>query len=278
MPFATPSQAVELTVGGTNRFVTCWKIERLDAVTLYFTAYCRPLVIDGVTYEPAVAELTAQQSVEDGSGNTMEQRGAISSEMLEDDDIAAGRYRGAKITEFRVDWMFPFAGKLRSAVYYITDTEHDAERWKASIAGVAYRLARRRGHTATIKCNVTRFGDARCGLDVTSFTQTGRQVLSITKENRSFTHDATGDLGLLEFGELTWTVGANAGMRNEVKSHTSAGISLRFRTVNPIAVGDEFTVVRGCDRLPETCQAYGNILNFRGEPFLRGSKALYSTP
>jgi uncharacterized phage protein (TIGR02218 family) len=43
----------------------------------------------------------------------------------------------------------------------------------------------------------------------------------------------------------------------------------------PIAAGDAFTIVAGCDRRLESCrQKFANVLNFRGEPFIPGADAV----
>ena len=36
----------------------------------------------------------------------------------------------------------------------------------------------------------------------------------------------------------------------------------------PVEVGDTFEIRRDCNKSPSHCIAYGNILNYKGEPFI----------
>jgi hypothetical protein len=78
-------------------------------------------------------------------------------------------------------------------------------------------------------------------------------------------------------GLLTWTSGNNAGGRMEVRKYTEATKLLELVLPMPstIQVGDTFSLQAGCDKSHTTCQSkYGNILNFRGEPFIPQNKAI----
>lgn len=81
--------------------------------------------------------------------------------------------------------------------------------------------------------------------------------------------------GAYDFGVVTFTGGANAGLSFEIRESSGGRLQLFERPPHPVEIGDAIEVVPGCDKRPETCrERYANLLNFRGEPFLPGSDAL----
>lgn len=75
--------------------------------------------------------------------------------------------------------------------------------------------------------------------------------------------------GVYDLGELVFTSGANAGLRRAVKVHTSGQLALSFPLPELPAVGDGFTVYKGCNKLQTTCFAkFANVVHFRGFPYV----------
>jgi uncharacterized phage protein (TIGR02218 family) len=79
---------------------------------------------------------------------------------------------------------------------------------------------------------------------------------------------------------LTWTSGANAGLKAHVKTQTQSGvISLWLPAGAAIDIGDAFTVTAGCDKRFDTCRSkFSNASNFRGFPFMPGNDFAVSYP
>jgi uncharacterized phage protein (TIGR02218 family) len=76
------------------------------------------------------------------------------------------------------------------------------------------------------------------------------------------------------------TADTNYGFSMEVKRFTSGGI---FQLAQPmpytIQVGDKYFVYAGCDKKQSTCiSKFGNIVNFRGEPFVPGTDSIVKYP
>lgn len=81
-------------------------------------------------------------------------------------------------------------------------------------------------------------------------------------------------------GHLLWTSGANSGQSMEVKSYVEATKTMKLflKMREPIAAGDTFTVLPGCDKKKATCIAkFANILNFQGEPDIPGEDQTLKT-
>jgi len=111
-----------------------------------------------------------------------------------------------------------------------------------------------------------------------SVTWTAIQALTVTGTVTSVTNkrifaDSTRNEadGYFLGGLITWTSGTNATLQMEVKQFTNG--TTTFELVlpmrNTIQVGDAYSVYAGCDKAWTTCRdKFGNILNFRGEPFV----------
>ena len=70
-------------------------------------------------------------------------------------------------------------------------------------------------------------------------------------------------------GVITFTSGANAGLKRTVKAFASGQFWFALPLPNVPAVGDAFTVFPGCDKTKTTCAAkFNNIARFRGFPFV----------
>lgn len=85
-----------------------------------------------------------------------------------------------------------------------------------------------------------------------------------------------GDSGYWDYGLITMTSGASAGLSMEVKAYSPGYITLQLQFALGVAPGDTYEIVAGCGkRFAQDCVArYGNGINFRGEPHLIGMDQL----
>jgi hypothetical protein len=82
-------------------------------------------------------------------------------------------------------------------------------------------------------------------------------------------------IGYFAYGSVTFTSGANAGLSMEVRSFAPGAIELILPMPRSVAIGDQFTIVAGCDRTMGTCSGrFANLNNFRGEPYIPGNDIL----
>lgn len=269
-----------LMVGGRHCFATCWLIERRDGTVFRFTDHDNAVVVDGSTFTPGgAANTSARQRVEGVEPQNAEVRGAVASGLITETDLQAGRYRGAKITEFVVDWRFPWAGKFSTNVYYVEETTFDGEKWTARLLGQKVRLQPKVGELFTRTCRYD-LGDADCGVALAGLTVSGT-ISTIVADRRKFTTSLTSSDDYFVLGRVTFTSGANAGLRFDVKGYKNAGgeIELQVQTPFVVAIGDAFTVYPGCDRRDATCKTkFGNFARFGGYPTIPGSDKAFLTP
>jgi len=87
--------------------------------------------------------------------------------------------------------------------------------------------------------------------------------------------------GWFTYGKLTWLTGANVSYQMEIKSYSQATGEFELFDAMPyaIAAGDTYSVHAGCDKNNGTCKTtFGNILNFRGSPFIPGIGKMLEYP
>ena len=114
-----------------------------------------------------------------------------------------------------------------------------------------------------------RLFDARCTLTAATYTKTGVAATGSTRATILGSVAAPGGSGTFALGTLTMTSGANSGFSRLVTAWDGVAA---FALLNPfpftIAPGDTFSVTAGCDKSMATCTAFGNRINFGGEPYI----------
>ncbi len=100
------------------------------------------------------------------------------------------------------------------------------------------------------------------------------QIGTITTVNSNENFEDTGRSEVDNYfdrGFFTFTTGANAGHSREIKTFASDTFQLALPFPYDVQVGDKYEVYRGCDKTTSDCKTtFGNIINFRGEPFIPG--------
>src|SRR4051812_49671383 len=91
----------------------CWRVERRDGICLGFTTHDRALLIGGLDYRPAPGMLPSAVTRSDGFDSAaLDVSGALTSDSISAADLAAGRWDGAALTLFVVDWEEPGGEQL----------------------------------------------------------------------------------------------------------------------------------------------------------------------
>jgi len=258
---------------GTTTLCWCWKITRSDGLVLGFTDHDAALVFDGVRYEAASGFTASEvQGGLDLSVDNLAVAGALSSASLNEDDLAAGLFDAAAIEIWRVHWAAPDQRVLlRKGV--LGEVTRGKTGFAAEMRGLSEALNQPIGRVFGHSCDAV-LGDARCTVALTATTAS----VSAALDNRRFSTTGLSAYAASWFagGTLSFTSGANRGRLVQIKRHTlagsSAGIELWQALSQPIAVGDGFTVMPGCDKQFATCKSkFANGANFRGHPYMPGT-------
>lgn len=270
MKSLSPSLQAHLN-SATTTLCWCWKIVRRDGLTLGFTDHDTPLSFAGTTYEASTG-FTASE-VQSGLGLAVDNltvMGALSSQSLNETDLAAGLFDNAAVEIWRVNWAAPDQRVLMRKGS-LGEVKRGKTGFSAEVRGLAQALNRPTGRVFAHGCDAD-LGDARCGVALTPVAGT----VASASDARRFT--ATGleacASGWFVGGKLVFTSGANAGRAMEVKRHAGAALELWQAMSEPIAPGDAFTVTPGCDKQFATCKTkFANAVAFRGFPYMPGNDA-----
>jgi uncharacterized phage protein (TIGR02218 family) len=258
----------------------CWRIERRDGVAIGLTAHDRDLVIDGLVHRAAPGMVPSAVRREVGlEADTMEVAGALDSAAIDARDLLAGRWDGARVRLFAVDWAAAGTGgggRVALGEGSIGAVEMADGRFSAELAGPGAGLDRPAVEDTSPECRAS-LGDRRCRVAMAARRRFARVVsadgATLVLDAAEPVADAYGG------GMLHWFGGANGGLDSAIAA--SAGNAVTLRSPPPFAVvaGALVELVEGCDRSLATCAGrFGNAVNFRGEPHLPGIDLLTRWP
>jgi uncharacterized phage protein (TIGR02218 family) len=251
----------------------CWRIERRDGVMLALTDHDRDLTVDGIRHRAAPGMTpSAIVRAEGLDADTMEARGALDAAAMTADDLRAGRWDGARLAMFAIDWSDPAAEAVPLGEGVIGEIELRDGGFAAELRGPAAALDRPVAAATSAGCRAA-LGDARCGV-----AMAGRRhiVRVLAADDATLTVDR-GEPATNAFGEgmLRWLGGANTGLGDAIATSDGARVTLRSAPRFAVVAGTRAEITEGCDKRLATCAArFGNAVNFRGEPFLPGMDLL----
>lgn len=283
MPLPIKGPLNSLLTTDAKHLATLWKIERTDGVVMYFTDHNATIVFGGVNYSPASGfNASARQKTSGLNPQNFEMVGVLDSDAIKQEDLRAGRYREAKITEILVDWRYPFAGSIYSNVYWVTETTFTDGQWNAQMQGMTKWLQAPVGRTFNRNCDTT-LGSTRCTINLAT-QSAGGTVSAVNSSQKRLQFTASPGWGApanwYNYGNLTWATGLNAGISMEVKTFTGSNVwTLVLPMPFDIQVGDTFLAISGCDKTHVTCKnKFSNLVNFQGFPFIPGSDKMLAYP
>lgn len=275
-----PDLQAHLASGATT-LATCWRIARRDGFVLGFTDHDRALSFGGTSFIPDTgATGSALSSSADLAVDNADIEGALSAEALSAEDLAAGRYDGAEVEIFRVNWAAPESrALLKKGV--IGEVARIGHAFRAELRGLSHHLDQTVGRVYQRLCDVN-LGSPECGVDLDDPQFRTSGTVTALRDAQSFIADgfAGFDDAWFAHGLLTWETGANAGTAAHIKTQSAAGaVALWVPAGKPVAIGDAFTATAGCDKRFATCRAkFANAVSFRGFPFMPGNDFAVSYP
>ena len=254
----------------------CWRLERRDGVCIGLTTHDRDLAIDGLVYRAAPGMVPSAIAMSDGfDAAALEVSGALSSEAILAEDLGAGRWDGAAVRVFMVDWTVPDSEQLPLARGTLGNVAIKGDAFEAELRGPAAVLDKPVVEQTSPECRAT-LGDARCRADMAARVRI-TTIAAVDGDDIEVADAAAGNA--YGYGRLRWITGANSGLESAVSR--SAGAILTLREPPPFAPmpGDAVEITEGCDRSLGTCAGrFGNAVNFRGEPHLPGMDLLTRYP
>ena len=267
----------------------CWKITRADGVVMAFTSLDRAIVFQGVTYGPcdSLSASASEMFSTPGQAGNLELQGIISDDAITEADLFGGVYDNAEIEVWLVPWDATNGDTpFRLATGVAGNLSQGDLGFTMEVLTPGARLSQQA--LVEVYAPSCRFelGDARCTVNLAGLTVTGT-VDSVGAEDaglqatrRAFVDAARVEAdGYFDNGVITWTSGANAGAKSEVKHFAGGQFTLWSPMLYPIAAGDQYSLVPGCDKTAATCKAkFSNYDNFGGFPDVPGQDEITKTP
>lgn len=255
----------------------CWRLVRRDGAALGFTTHDRDLVVDGVVYRAAPGMLPSAVSVSDGfDADSLDVKGALTSDAIGAEDLRAGRWDGAELSVFMTDWGEPGTERLHVVRGTLGEVSMRGEAFEAELKGPSAALDAPVVEQTSPECRAS-LGDKRCRVNMAGRVRMARVV---SAEGRVVTVDAQEpSANAYGYGRLKWISGPNSGLESQVRVSADDTLTLREAPAFASAAGDLVELREGCDRRFETCVGrFGNAANFRGEPHLPGIDLLTRYP
>lgn len=265
---------------GTTTLARCWALTRRDGVVLGFTDHDRDIVFEGIDFraDTGLSARALQQTTGLAIDNT-EALGALSSAAVTEADIRAGRYDGADVVAWVVNWAAP-EERVRLFRGSLGEITRAGGGFQAELIGLTEALNRPQGRVYQAPCAAV-LGDAACGVDPSGPAWSGSGIVVATEAGKRFRISGLDGFEGQWFrrGRLVVTSGVAAGLSGVIKDD---GLSAGLRNIElwqslraEIEVGDTVRLEAGCDKRPETCRGkFSNFVNYRGFPHMPGEDEL----
>ena len=269
---------------GATTLATCWKVTRTDGVVLGFTDHDRTLSFGGTDYVPVAGFDGGEAPQKLGPQvDTTEVVGVLRSDAISEADIELGKYDGAEVETWRVNWR-DVSQRLLQRRATIGEILREDGQFRAELRSGQQALNQVRGRLYSPLCDAV-VGDTRCGVDLTDpALHAGATVTDVSDRNRVAASGLDSfAIGWFSLGHAVWTSGARDGLGDGIVAHTREGTVDILAFVAPVGdtaeIGDTLVVTAGCDRRLATCRdKFDNVVNFRGFPHIPGNDFVLRYP
>lgn len=281
---ALPGELAAHLAGGLTTLCRCWAVTRRDGIEQGFTDHDMDLTFEAVQFraDTGLSAKALQQTTGLAVDNT-EALGALSDASVSEADIQAGRYDGAEVRAWLVNWadvsqrMLQFRGTFG-------EIQRSGGAFQVELRGLTEALNQPQGRVYQRPCPAV-LGDKDCGFDLSAAGYFAEVAVEIVEDGRvfRFSEMAGFDLRWFERGRLSVLSGAAKGLVGMVKNDrlSDAGREIELWEVlrAPIEAGDLVRIEAGCDKRAESCRLkFQNFANFRGFPDIPGEDWLMSYP
>lgn len=298
-----PAALLEHLRGDTATLALCWQISLADGTFIRGTDHDQNITIDVIgspatgregTYRAGANIASSDIALSaDMSVSNLEVNGAFPLDTTIPDltpaIIESGVADYAPAVLFMVNWQSPNDGQVVLVSGTLGEFNRDSNgAYRTEVRSLSQSLAQNIGTTYGDRCDVKRFGDSRCGLNVAALARTAT-VTDVT-DRTTFTVALTPSTEpptetYFSLGVARFTSGDADGFERNIKSAVfSTGGSLLVTLWEELPVdlanGDTLAVEPGCDRLFTTCKVvHNNAVNFHGYGlFIPGMDAIMAGP
>lgn len=269
---------------GLTSLCRCWAITRTDGVQYGFTDHDETLGFEGLTFKAATG-LSAQalaQSTGLSVDNT-EAIGALSDGAVREEDIEAGRFDGAEVKAWLVNWADASVRWLQFRGT-IGELRRSGGAFHAELRGLTEALNRPIGRVYQKPCTAV-LGDRASGFDLSTPGYTEHRAVEQVIEAREFRWaDLAGfEPGWFARGRLEMTSGAAKGLWGMIKQDRFDSGTRVIELWQPLRAriepGDTVRLEAGFDKTLEASRLkFNNLINFQGFPDIPGEDWMMAVP
>ena len=269
---------------GATSVCQCWAVARRDGVVLGFTDHDRDLAFEGIVFR-AASGMTAR-ALQTGTGlavDNSEAVGALSDACVSEADLMAGRFDGAEVRNWIVNWQ-DVGQRLMQFRGSFGEVTRAGGAFRAELRGLSEGLNQVQGLAYQRACSAG-VGDARCGVDL---ARAGLALeVPIVAKGGAGVYNVAAVAGFaqgwFQRGRARMMTGEAAGLVGLVKFDQTEGVLRRLDLwvdfARSAAVGDVIRLEAGCDKSADTCRdRFANFANFRGFPHIPGEDWMTSYP
>ncbi|MFS4580024.1 DUF2163 domain-containing protein [Phaeobacter sp. C3_T13_0] len=295
---------------GLTTLCRCWSVTRSDGVRFGFTDHDRDLVFAGSGTEPDEGD-TADMLFRAGTGLTArslqqatglavdntEALGALSDAAIREDEIEAGRFDGAEVRCWLVNWADVSVRWLQFRGSF-GQIRRAGGAFEAELRGLTEALNQPMGRIYQKPCTAV-LGDSACRFDVTTPGYALELAAEDIHEGQYFGfEDLPGfEPNWFTSGRITVLSGAAKGLWGWVKQDrqqvgklgpgtetpTPGAKSRQLTLWEPLRAivqrGDLLHLTAGCDKRLKTCRLkFNNGVNYQGFPDIPGEDWVMSVP
>lgn len=268
---------------GATSLCRCWRLTRRDGRVFAFTDHDLALSFEATQFRPS--EALSARALEQTTGlsvDNSEAVGALSDAGLTEADILAGRFDGARLELWLVNWAAPEERKMLFRGE-MGEIERTGGAFKAELRGLSESLNRPQGRLYQRPCRAV-LGDAECGVDLSAPGLSAEVAVTEAVSQAALHLPAiAAERGWFDKGRLRVLDGAATGEIRVIRADrdTAGGrrIELWDGLSGRVSPGDRVRLEAGCDKSAATCQAkFGNMVNFRGCPHMPSEDWLMAYP
>ncbi len=261
---------------GVTTLARCWGLTRQDGTQYGFTDHDLDLSFEdwiftaGTGLSARALLQTTGLSVDNSSA-----QGALSDAALQEADILAGRFDGADLSCWLVNWQnteerwLQFHGS-------IGELHRAGGAFEAELRGLTEALNQPLGRIYQKPCTAV-LGDGTCRFDLSTPGYAFEGVLEeVTQDGAYQWQGLEGyEQGWFTGGRLTVQSGEAAGLWGSIKrDQQEAGarrITLWEQLQGGLRAGDQLRLEPGCDKSMQSCRLkFNNLLNYQGFPDIPG--------
>lgn len=269
---------------GATHICHCWVLQRQDGLTLGFTDHDQMLEFDGLKFLPQCGlSARALSSTTGLSVDNSEAAGVLSADAITEADIEAGRYDGATVSTWLVQWDDPEVRQLRFSGT-IGEITRVSGAFQAELRGLSDPMNQPAGRTYLTTCSAV-VGDVACSVNLLDPAFSTEVAVKAVKDSQFFEFDglSTFNEKWFEGGTIAVLSGDAAGLSGLIREDTDVGAHRAIGLWQPIralvADRDRVRLTTGCDKRAKTCkEKFANLINFRGFPEIPGDDWLVSVP